>query len=54
MPVITPEVEPTVAVVVLVLLQMPPETVLLKVVVAPAQTELAPEMADGVGDIVTG
>ena len=47
MPVTTPEDEPTVAVEVLLLLQEPPETDSIKVVVRPAHTVVVPVIAAG-------
>lgn len=44
MPVTTPVVEPTVAIDVLLLLHIPPETEAVSVVVLPAHIELAPEI----------
>ena len=46
-PVATPDAEPIVAIAVLLLLQMPPETASVKVPEAPAHTEEAPDMVAG-------
>lgn len=53
MPVTTPDVGPTAATAGLLDVQMPPGTVLENTVVAPVQTEEAPDMADGVAFTVT-
>jgi hypothetical protein len=55
MPFTIPDVAPTVATAVVLLLQVPPLTVLLSVVVEPAQMEIDPgvEPADGVAITVT-
>lgn len=47
MPVVNPVVAPTVAIVGVLLDHVPPVTVLLKVVVPPAQTVALPIMPDG-------
>ena len=57
LPVDTPVISPVVALIVATpiasLLQVPPATELLKVVVAPTHTKLAPDTASGKGSIVT-
>ncbi len=53
LPVITPVVSPTVAVELLLLLQVAPAVVVDKVVVAPIHTEAVPVMAPGSGLTVT-
>ncbi len=52
-PVTTPVVKPTLAMVVLLLLQVPPGVALESPPVPPTQTELAPIIADGSGFTVT-
>ena len=53
-PVTTPVVNPTVATEVALLVQVPPPGVTYNAVIAPAQTVLSPEIADGSGFTVTG
>ena|ERR1043165_2853550 len=47
-PVTMPEPEPTIAIVPLLLIHVPPEVLPVSVVVRPAQTVLVPDMEDGV------
>jgi hypothetical protein len=53
MPVTTPDVDPAVATVVLLLLQVPPVLVLVKVVLAPEQRTAVPDIAAGADVTVT-
>ncbi len=48
-PVTSPEVNPTVAIEVLLLVQLPPGIKLVRVIMEPAQTLPAPEIEEGVG-----
>ena len=48
-----PETEPTVAIAVLLLCQVPPGVALLRAIVAPIHTADGPEMAGGNGKTVT-
>jgi hypothetical protein len=52
-PVTTPVVEVTTATPVVLLLQVPPETVLVSVVRAPTHTEAVPDMTEGAALTVT-
>ena len=52
-PVTVPDAEPILAIRLLLLVQVPPLTVLVRVVVRPVHTCVTPEIADGSGLTVT-